>query len=118
MTWYNRIRFKGHGLGRWHMVGFWDRLLVGPVWRDSDGGLWIGVGHRTVGLWTAGDVLQLLVCKVLHGQVLASMLAPGNGRRRQSWFNGQEWQVGFLIGMWLWHGDDWWRDGLWDGHDW
>ena len=56
---------------------------------------------------SAGDVLQLLVYKVLHGQVLASMLALGNGRHRWTWFNGWKWQVGFLIRMWLWHGDDW-----------
>ena len=89
------------------MTGFWDRLLVGPVWRDSNGGLWIGVGHGAVSLWAVGDVLQLLVYKVLHGQVLASVLAPGNGRRRWAWLSGWEWQVDFLIGTWLWHGDDW-----------
>ena len=58
-------------------------------------------------LWTIGDVLQLLVYKVLHGQVLASVLAPGNGRCRRAWLSGWEWQVGFLIRTWLWHGDDW-----------
>ena len=30
------------------------------------------------------------------------MLAPGDGSRRRSWLNGWEWQVGFLIGTWLW----------------
>ena len=107
MTWYSGIGVKGHGLGQWHVTGFRDRLLVGPLWRDNDGGLWIGVGHGAIGLWTTGDVLQLLVYKVLHGRVLAGVLAPGNGRRRRAWLNGWEWQVGFLIRTWLWHGDDW-----------
>ena len=91
MTWYSGMHVKGHGLGRWHMIGFWDRLLVGPVWQDGNGGLWIDVRHGAVGLWTARDVLQLLVYKVLHGQVLASMLAPGNGGRRWTWLNAWEW---------------------------
>ena len=107
MAWYSGIGVEGHGLGQWHVTRFWDRLLVGPLWRDSDSGLWIGVRHGAVGLWAAGDVLQLLVYKVLHGRVLASMLAPGNGRCRRAWFNGWKWQVGFLIRTWLWHGDDW-----------
>ena len=49
------------------MTGFWDRLLAGPVFWDDNGGLWIGVGHGAIGLWTAGGILQLLVYEVLHG---------------------------------------------------
>ena len=107
MTWYSGIGVEGHRLGRWRVTGFWDRLLVGPVWRDSDSGLGIGVGHGAIGLWTAGDVLQLLVYKVLHGRVLASMLAPRDRRCRRAWLNGWEWQVVFLIRAWLCHGEDW-----------
>ena len=67
----------------------------------------MGIGHGAVSLWTAGGVLQLLVYKVFHGRVLTSVLALGDRRRRQTWFNVWEWQVGFLIGTWLWHGDNW-----------
>ena len=89
------------------MTGFWDRLLVGPFWWDEYGRLWMGIGHGAVSLGAAGDVLQLLIYKVFHGRVLASMLAPGDGRCRRAWLNGWKWQVGSLIRTWLWHGDDW-----------
>ena len=89
------------------MTRFWDQLLAGPVWWDNDSGLlWIWVRHRAVGVTgVAGDVLQLLVYKVFHGQVLASMLAPRDWRHGLSRVNGWNWQVGFLIWTWLWH--DW-----------
>jgi len=88
------------------VTGLWDRLLVGPVWQGDNRrffGVWVRHGAVGVAGDIAGDVLQLLVYKVFHGQVLASMLAPGNWRHGPSRINGWNWQVGFLIWMWLWH---------------
>jgi len=91
------------------VTGFWDRLLAGPVWWDNDGGLfWIGIRHGVVGVTgVTGGVLQLLVYKVFHGQVVASMLTPGDWGHRPTRMDGWNWQVGFLIWMRFWHGDDW-----------
>ena len=77
-----------------------------PIWWDGNGGLfWMGVRHGAIRV--AGYILQLLVYKVFYGQVLASVLTPRDQRRGPLRLNGWEWQVGFLIRMWLWHGDDW-----------
>jgi len=34
MAWYSGIGVVGYGLGLLHVIGFWDRLLAGPV--DGD----------------------------------------------------------------------------------
>jgi len=34
MAWYSGVGVMGHRLGLLHMIGFWDRLLAGPVYRD------------------------------------------------------------------------------------
>jgi len=36
MAWYNGIGVMGYRLGFFHVIGFWDQLLAGPVDRDVE----------------------------------------------------------------------------------
>jgi len=36
MAWYNGIGVVGYRLGLLHVIGFWDRVLAGPVNGDVE----------------------------------------------------------------------------------